>query len=260
MTPAVHLRDARVLRVVAHLQSGAALPRVFPAALDGVLASAARRRRLGGGYGGLVDHHVEGLPLASTRPGKLFGRQWVWLASCARPVGGSTVDDVRWWHKRFDETEAEQIVDRLPASTSTGPFKSWRVPILVTVASALEWWAVGDRDGIVDLLGDVCQIGHKRSMGEGLVVGWDVEDCGPVDPAEQVGGNVTRVWWADDGTIARPVPSRGAAVLGLGAVDVVPHTIRPPYWRAPQTEAGGGFARAARDVIAPWTRRQEGSP
>lgn len=86
-------------------------------------------------------------------------------------------------------------------------------------------------------------------MGEGLALDWAVIDVGPAD--------WSNIQWMPDGRIGRPFPARAAEALGLPPdVPTVAHTIRPPYWRPPQTESDhGGFGRAMRTVIAPWVRQ-----
>lgn len=240
---------ARLIRVTATLRHGAALPTRWPAMLDGVLATAARRERLGHLYGGIVDHHLEDLPLV--RWSDHCGSRWVWAATCAE-LPADVIEDVRWWHKRsFDSLRAEIMVDKLPANTDIGPTKAWRMPRVVTVTGEVAWWAIGDPTRLEDLVASVHQIGDGRSSGEGLVTSWTVTDHGPVDAAAKA-----RIIAAADGTPARPWPARAAAGLGFDGVDVVQHTVRPPYWRPPQTTLpGGGFARILPEVIAPWVTR-----
>lgn len=239
----------RLVRVTARLQSGAVLPSWFPAPLDGLLASTARRARLGARYGSEVDHHTERLPLRRVRDG--LGARWVWAATCATPVG-TTDEETRWWHQRWDVVPSEQVVDRLPARTGSGAgvgrWKIARVPYSVTVTAALEWWAVGDPAEIRRLCEATPSVGKKRAMGEGMVLDWTVED---VDvPAWEP------ICWHADGTIARPFPVRAATVLGVDTPETVQHTYRPPYWRPPQAEVEhGGFMRTLPEVVAPWTTR-----
>lgn len=245
--------DARYIEVVARLQSGVAIPPVFPAPLDGILAGAMHRRTMGATYGSGIDHHTQRLPLCIHKHG--CGAQWVWAASCAVPIDGAGTE-VRWWHNRgWDEPAAETVGVAVPANTEVGRWKAWRTPIVVTLTPTLRWRAVGDPDGVRELLADVVQVGHKRSQGEGLVLAWEVQDLGRYQPGDnEVDRTVNGVLW-HDGRPARPIPARAAAWFGVAGCDTVPHQIRPPYWRPAQTGVeGGGFARAPREVIAPWVR------
>lgn len=243
--------QARLLRVTARLRHGAALTGMFPAPLDGILAAAARRRRLGEAFDpNVVDRATEVLPLCTSARGAPeerpdLGKQWIWAATCAQ-IPETAVEDVRWFHKRFRDQIAERVVDKVPTTTASGRYKDWRLPLVVTLADELAWWAVGDRDRVADLLGDVHQIGRKRSQGEGVVLGWDVADAGP--PAW-----APILWQA--GRIARPVPARGAAALGVPDAEMVPESIRPPYF-APRF-GGDGEVDVWPRAIAPWTAQPQ---
>jgi len=225
------------MHVTARFPHGVVTTDQFPIPLDGVLAAAARRDRLAGSYGRLVDHHVQPLPLALL---PLKG-PWVWAATCAA-FPGIAGTDIRWWHQRFDTVPAERVVDALPASTDTGRFKPWRSPTVVTLADRAEWWACGDPDGIRDILTGVSQVGRRRGQGEGVVTGWEVVDHGPPDR--------DRIVWTTAGFPARPLPQAAARTLNLCAVDTIGWTYRPPYWRP--TFDGHTASRPLRPVIAPW--------
>lgn len=244
--PATPTADARTVRVRAHLQTGAVIPTQFPAPLDGILATAERQQR--GVKLSDIDHHHPRLPLCQWRHGT--NKQWVWAATCALNTTNAPTD-VRWWHKRHHAPTAERVVPNLPANTDVGITKAWRMPAVATITAHLEWICLGDPDAIRDLLTRIRQIGKKRSQGDGLVLSWEITDEGPAD--------WTRLWWTPDGTISRPLPARAAHTLGLPTeTDTIQHTIRPPYWRPPQTETNrGGFARAMRTVIAPWVTKPQ---
>lgn len=239
--------ECRFLRVTATVPHGAVLPIWFPAPLDGILASASRTRRLTGRSRDSrdADHHVERLPLTAVRGNHLdLGAQWAWAATCATWDDHGT--DLRHVHQRWDAQAAETVLDVMPATPEVGRFKQWRIPLTAVVADQLTWWCIGDRDKIADLLDWRVGVGKKRSVGEGEVTRWDVTDEGDPD--------MGRVLWRD-GVIARPIPARAAGSLGVPDCDVVPHQIRPPYWRAAPTSSPSGFAREPRNVIAPWTKQ-----
>ncbi len=241
-------RECRLLKVVATVPHGAVLPIWFPAPLDGILAFASRNRRLAGRSRESrdADHHVEQIPLTAARGSGLdMGAQWVWAATCATWEDHGT--DLRHVHQRWDTQAAEQIVDTMPANPEVGRFKQWRIPLAAVVTDRLTWWCIGDRDKVADLLDWRVGVGRKRSVGEGEVIHWDVADEGEPD--------LDRILWQADGTVARPLPARAAESLGVPGSDTVPHQLRPPYWRPAQSAVPGVFARASRDVIAPWTSR-----
>lgn len=261
--------DARTCVVTCRLRHGVALPVEFPAPLDGILAGAARRRRLG------ADHylpaetpdrtHLEtdphgshiptvaayrarfrtvALPLVRTPHSTGCGKRWVWAATCAT-WPDTAVEDVRWHHKRpFKLAAAEHASQFIPANPDVGLTKAWRLPTVVTVTGQLTWTVLGDPNGIRDLLTDVTQIGKGKARGEGLVTEWTVDDDGPAD--------WTRVQWLPDTRIARPYPTRLAAWLNLNNPDLtLVDAYRPPYWRPPLHNGH----RQLQEVIAPWTTR-----
>lgn len=239
----VPFAECRLVEVTAHLQAGAALTGLFPAPLDGILATAERRRILGPVYGSEVDHHTVKLPLCRTPTSMGCGAQWVWAATAAQGAGTT---DVHWMHGRFDDAPAERVVDRLPAATDVGRYKAHRKPVVVTVTSSLTWWCLGVPELVAELLAGVVSIGARTGAGEGYVLGWDVADRGEAD--------WDPICW-QDGRIARAFPARMAGWLGVAAPEVVAAQIRPPYWRAAHTPERGRFARSPREVIAPWTAR-----
>jgi CRISPR type IV-associated protein Csf3 len=249
----VPLTGARLVRVTAHLRGGAALDPRWPLPLDGLLASAARRRRLGTLHGGARDLHVEDLPLGRyTRC-----RRWFWLASCAAPDQAAE-EELHYWHRRVPHAAAEKVTGSLlppQIYEGHGRYRAYRMPLVITVTTSLTWLAAGDPDAIADLLDDVWCVGKKRSQGEGAVTGWEAEDAGDPD--------VTAVLWRD-GRIGRPVPARAAAELGVPGAETVRGCYRPPYWRPPQDHGPAGsdgpFARQWQEVLAPWTTQPPTAP
>lgn len=248
--------DCRTLEVVAHLRAGAAVPPAgwFPAPLDGILAAAERRRRLGPSYGAAVDHHTGDLPLTSTargcRPGqpRWAKKRWVWAATCAWWDPAAAADDIRWTHKRAWsdlDAAAAGITDDTPANPDVGRYKAARIPVPVTVVSTLRWRCIGDAAAVTDLLDTVPAVGKKRGSGEGQVTRWSVRDIGPAD--------WHAILWHPDGRISRPVPARHAATLDVpDAETVTVDAYRPPYWRPPPGPHG---RRQLVEVIAPTTTR-----
>lgn len=250
-------QDTELVEVRAVLRHGAIIGSWFPAPLDGALAAAERRRRLGAGYGAVVDHHSEALPLASTARGRvgtrfLSSKRWVWAASCAWWEGGDEAPrDTRWLHKRaWSEARAHRVgvgAAQTPANPDVGRYKPERIPAAAVMAPELAWWCLGDPERIAALLADVPAIGERRGSGEGVVARWKVTALGAPDWG--------RVLWAPDGRVARPIPARHAEPLGLAGCDTLTvDAYRPPYWRPPITETG---RRAPQEVIAPWVTRPE---
>jgi hypothetical protein len=244
-----HVEGHRLLRVTAILRQGVVLPTVWPLPLDGLLATAVRRRLLGSLHGSVPDQHTVMLPLDCYRSAGT-AQQWFWLASCAL-VPEAAVVEAHHWHRRFDHADAENAAVLPPqVYEAHGRYRAHRVPMPVTVADRLGWVAVGHRERVASLLGDLFAVGRKWAQGEGAVLRWEVDDAGEPDP-EAV------IWAGPGGTVSRPVPARAAAELGVLDAATVGGAVRPPYWRPPSGLDGrhGPGGREWRPVIAPGTRR-----
>lgn len=205
------------MRVTAHFagRSSLALDSDWPLVLDGLLASVVGQRNPG-----LRATEVRSLPLA--RYAQDLGSQWSWAASVATPV----------------------------AATSPAWAYRWRGdPEVLTVdCTGLTWQCIGDPDQVRDLLTDVPRLGNRHRSA--AVARWDVLDAGGPP------GQLADAMWLPTGRIARPIASRGAHALGVPDAESVDGAIRPPYWRPPPGHANdGGFARAWKPVLAPWTER-----
>ena len=141
------------------------------------------------------------LPLA--RRG--YGEEWYWAASyaCGIPLG----EHSQYWHKRFDAQDAERYVDfgkhKGTVQTGEGRYKGYRVPLTVFLIPKLEWFAVGDMDGVSALVWRITHLGKKGSQGYGAVRRWTVEP------------------WSEDLSGLRPVPDEAGTEQS---------PIRPPYW------------------------------
>lgn len=103
---------------------------------------------------------------------------------------------------------------------SVGANKGYRIPRQVThyENDELRWWAVGDRDGIADLLAGVSHLGKRRGVGLGRVREWRVEPC----ESWGEGFPVVR-----DGKPLRTLPVDHAAASGARSGY---GTLLPPYW------------------------------
>lgn len=238
--------ECRDLIVRAWMQQGAVLDEQWPITLDGILAGIARRQRLGRVYGTEIDHHVDPLPIARFDPPSSLGlgqvgKQWHWMASCARPHGVSA-RELHWWHGRFDEQRASYMVSNLPpiVRPNQGRYRSYRSPLVITVCAALEWHVTGLADELLALCQQSVCIGKKHAQGEGLVIRWEVIDHGPPT-------SLWHMWW-EDGRVARPVTARLAPTFAPSA-QIVDAALRPPYFQG----------KRLRPALAPWAMREEAS-
>jgi CRISPR type IV-associated protein Csf3 len=133
------------------------------------------------------------------------GDDWYW--ACSFACGEVKREEILHWHKRFDQAEAEAYVDfgkrRGAVDTHSGHYKGYRMPLVVTLAPKIAWYAVGDLGGVLDLAHRIKFIGKKRAQGYGAVARWTVEP------------------WDEDLSHLRAVPDPE------GPLDI---GIRPPYW------------------------------
>lgn len=106
---------------------------------------------------------------------------------------------------------------RANINTSAGPEKNYDLPLSVRVVETIQWWCVGDRQRLQDLLSHCTHLGKKRAHGYGQVHKWSVEPTG------------TDLHLYDGKQVRRPIP---LAYLQKGATDyaVVKARVAPPYW------------------------------
>lgn len=83
----------------------------------------------------------------------------------------------RYLQRRFPIEQAQVISKMRSVKVSAGPCKSYRIPYEVGWVDSLTWWALGDKQAIEALLSIVQYLGKKRSVGNGRVMCWQVEDC-----------------------------------------------------------------------------------
>lgn len=223
------------LLVRAHLAAGIAQAAPWGIALDSLLASQlwtdekARLRAAGDEPLALHDNpHPTDLPLPLAICRADDSELWHWAATTAWPEGRpeGLAPDVHTWTGRLDARAAELNTPQLPkvVSERQGRYRSRRMPLLVTVCTAVTWTAVGDLEVIKKLLTPIRAIGKKRAHGEGHVLGWEVL------PAPHLGR-----WEAahlhPTGALGRPTPVDCLSSAAAEVLDGGPGTagLRPPY-------------------------------
>ena len=227
----------RPLLVRAHLATGIAQASSWGIALDSLLAAELWSRRTleiraaGGEPPNLHDTAVPediDLPLARcTAAGETDGR-WHWAATTAFPEGrpADLPPDVHMWNGRVDHRAVEHLTPELPSVVSDrqGRYRARRMPLLVTICSAVTWSCIGDPEAIAELLTDLPAIGKKRSHGEGHVLRWEITNLLDVD-------DWTAAHLHPDGTLGRPTPAECLADRGDQVVDggIGTAGLRPPY-------------------------------
>lgn len=125
----------------------------------------------------------------------------------------------RFTNKRFPMREAQAMSKVARVQESTGPSKGFRLPREHLYVDKLEWFCIGHRVLIVDLLADVTALGKNRGVGMGEVVvgSWRVE---PVEPWD--GFPVLR-----NGVPLRPLPQEWP---GLRDYEPAYARLTYPYW------------------------------
>lgn len=128
---------------------------------------------------------------------------------------------VEYWHKKINDFDAAIYVDfqgkRGKIDSQKGEFKAYRMPQLIRLISDIEFYCVGDPDGIRDLLSLVTNIGKKGSQGYGYVKEWKIEEI------------------ADDYTdygpygIMRTVPFKGELPNDGQVYQIKKMRLKPPY-------------------------------
>lgn len=208
----------RNLKITAILQTGQVSTVDGYLPLDSILAAEWMRR-----------NHPELMLNDGTKTGEIIyadlpfkkinhPKGWYWACSFAQYEKQG--EYIAHWHKRFDECLAEKHIEfgeqRGKVLVNAGRYKNYRMPIVVILTDKLEWYCVGDPDGIRDLLDGVAAIGKKRSQGYGLVDKWIVEDW-PED-------------WSEVGPSGKLMRAVHELPKTVEKAQVMIWGMRPPYW------------------------------
>lgn len=224
------------LQITATTPHGIVLSRPWGPALDGLLSSVLWHRRKwaarAAGHYLTYQHHnpPELIELPLDRCGDPnHDPDWHWMATFAdlHPLPDDlSSPDIRWRTSLTDHQRLQQLSDtigRQAVSDRSGRYQNRVVPVMAHPTTHLTWRAVGDPDGIRDLLTDLPSIGKHRGVGEGLITSWDVTELSTVDR-----------WSAghehQPGILGRATPARclaGRSDITTGPIAVA--AIRPPY-------------------------------
>lgn len=122
-------------------------------------------------------------------------------------------------NKRFPIQEAQSMSVMRRVETSQGLTKPFRIPREHLHVDAIEWYCLGDRELIADLLLDVTSLGKKRGVGMGEVIigSWQVEPIAPWEGFPVLRGGIP----------LRPVPLDWH---GLGEHEPAYARLTYPYW------------------------------
>lgn len=209
----------RPLRITAMLENGiCGNSPYFP--LDGALMLVALQREYGKNLP-LIEEEIvypSSFPLEIRHSGSPY---WYYAISFAQYE--EITKYVQYWHKRFRE-EYLSMLDpgkKSRIDMQSGTYRAYRMPLITYVVDKLEWYAMGDMDGIAELLQNVNYLGKKRAYGNGRVLKWEIE---PIleDWSEIKGGRWTRAipHYHFDDKLARWMRI----------------SYRPPYWHPSSIE------------------------
>lgn len=198
------------LHVVAEMQGGM----TGAPMLDGLLAAVVAQRMGLPPYEFLEEEPIIEIPIAREPEGRFH------LATS--PLVRWDQAERRWVNRRFPIEQAQLMAEKAMRriNISAGPCKSYRIPHEVRFAEGdtVEWYAIGDRDAVVELLACVTHLGKRRGVGRGPVRQWSVDVV--ADPWD--GFPLVR-----DGKPLRPLPLDWP---GLVDPDVGVSTLTYPYW------------------------------
>lgn len=162
-----------------------------------------------------------GLPLR-----QLASNRW----AASRGIYTEGVKSVDYINKRPNFFNSDKInlldMDKGIISDAVGQYRSYRMPNIIRLAEGgiIEWWAMGHRDEVLNLLGYIRAVGKKNAAGYGFVAEWTVENC----------EEDFSLWHPQYG-LMRPVEvgSEEAEALGekLNNYIISEYCIRPPYWK-----------------------------
>lgn len=218
--------------VTATLRTGAGWERPYGLDLAGIIA--AHQRRVQQHQLAIHGNHVTSplldttdataedldLPLARCTT----GADWHWAATCAIPVNADDDPDTRMLYRTTDNAWAERAATRpLPyTSSKSGPYRDVMLPSVITVCQAITWRGIGALAAVKAAVRPIRFLGRRRNTGEGEVLGWNIHEETPTDPARFIHAD-------NDGAILRPCPIECAEALGLAYREGW-YALRPPSW------------------------------
>jgi CRISPR type IV-associated protein Csf3 len=209
------------LRVVATMETRLILP-VEGIHLDALLmAAVARRDDAPPLYTqrDAVEAQPLDIPIALSSCGRYY--------QCTTSLAHVEAREHRWLNRRFPLQEAIMLggptVRRV--QLSEGSCKSYRIPVEAMHVRELHWYAIGDAEGVRELLSLVSRLGRRRAAGEGTVLAWRVEE-------------MHETWQGFPTLSVEGVPMRHLPldVPGLRDYSTRIGCVRPPYWTRAREE------------------------
>lgn len=212
------------LCITATMRTAVVADQWFP--IDGLLFYQSVRNDLGPREidtpGEAHDPQPHGLPMRGSKlPIKyVHAKDWYYCSSWAQ--WGPYADGSDYWSKRFNNDLTDMIdfgSKRGKVDISAGNYKAYHMPIYYRSALWIQWYCLGDKNGIEYLLSTLTHIGKKCAQGWGHVAKWTVE---PMQDDWSI--------WRD-GKLMRGIPvyhlpkssSKDDYTMGY-------YGIRPSYW------------------------------
>lgn len=130
--------------------------------------------------------------------------------------------NIEYWNKRprWDKHQRMLNTDKGKIKTSVGLERAYRMPQIIRTISDPEFYCIGTKEKIIDLLSYIPAIGKKPSAGWGKVIEWTVEDF-------------EEDWtvYSDKYGIMRPLPIDVDYPFDTDSYRIEDLAIRPPSWK-----------------------------
>ena len=128
---------------------------------------------------------------------------------------------IEHWHKKpdWDKQQDHLQLDKGKIKESVGAERAYRMPQVIRTISDMEFYCVGTKEKIIDLLSYMPAIGKKPSAGWGRVARWSVESIETDYSASHPDCGITKPI-----SIEEDIPDAGEYRIG----DIA---IRPPAWK-----------------------------
>lgn len=132
-------------------------------------------------------------------------------------------EKIEYWNKRPDFFAADKMdyinIDKGIISDSVGTYRAYRTPVVIRTIkdNIIDFYCVGSKEKIIDLLSYIPAIGKKPAMGWGIVSDWSVEDID--EDYSQIHPQYG---------IMRPTPVNQ---IKLDDYKIMEYAVKPPYWK-----------------------------
>jgi CRISPR type IV-associated protein Csf3 len=201
------------LKVTAFLANGFASKFEWAPSIDGIIAWAYQREKLGVEEFTLTQHRLDLQAPVTGLPIGIEYFQGDWWYQCSIPIFDIKATATSNIHRRFNVREAEAYCHdkKTKIETTKGPYKNARLLLRQFITPKVEYHVIGDMDEIQRLLKTITHIGTKLGSGFGRVQEWVVEKNGDENKAR----------------FLRPLPKPFAELHNVSGM-VLEWGVRPP--------------------------------